>query len=64
MLIARGIEEETDPANKQKEQSTLELLKLTQLKREGGNIVLDIAMPNKIAEDMYQTFKKDLEEKK
>lgn len=64
MHIARGIEEETDPANKQKEQSTFELLKLTQLKREGSNIVFDIAVPNKIAEDMYQTFKKDLEEKK
>jgi hypothetical protein len=64
ILAAREIEKETDPANKQKKQSTLELLKTTQLKREGSNIIIDTAMPNKMAEDMFQTYKKDLEDKK
>ncbi|HEV7642349.1 MAG TPA: hypothetical protein VGO50_00280 [Pyrinomonadaceae bacterium] len=63
MMVDRGIDEETDPTNKQKEQGTLELLKLTQLKREGSIIIIDTAVPNKMAEDMYQNFKKDLEEK-
>jgi hypothetical protein len=64
IFVARGIEEETDPVNKPKEQGTLELLKLMQLKKEGNIIVIDAAVPNKIAEDMYQAHKKDLEEKK
>jgi len=62
--VARGVDEEQDPKNKQKEQTTLDLLKMAQLRREGNVIIIDTAVPNKFAEDMYQTYKKDLEEKK
>jgi len=64
LFVAHGVDQEPDPANKQKEQTTLELLKLAQLKREGNIVIIETAVPNKFAEDMYQTYKKDLEEKK
>ena len=64
MFVARGADGEPDPANKQKELTTLELIKMAQLKREGNIIIIDTMVPNKFAEDMYQTYKKDLEEKK
>ncbi|HEV7642350.1 MAG TPA: hypothetical protein VGO50_00285 [Pyrinomonadaceae bacterium] len=63
-LVKNGADEEADPVNKQKELTTLELMKMAQLKREGNIIIIDTMVPNKFAEDMYQTYKKDLEEKK
>ncbi len=63
-LVKRGADSEPDPANKQKEMTTLELMKMAQLRREGNIIIIDTPVPNKFAEDMYQTYKKDLEEKK
>ena len=62
--VKYGADSEPDPANKQKEMTTLELMKMAQLKREGNIIIIDTTVPNKFAEDMYQTYKKDLEEKK
>jgi hypothetical protein len=64
ITVARGADQEADPVNKQKELATLELIKMAQLKREGNIIIIDTMVPNKFAEDMYQTYKKDLEEKK
>jgi hypothetical protein len=62
--VSAGVEAEPDPKNKQKEMTTLELLKMAELKRDATNVIIDLKPSNKFTEDMYQTYKKELEEKK
>jgi hypothetical protein len=62
--VSAGAEAEPDPKNKLKEMTTLELLKMAELKRDATNVIIDLKPSNKFTEDMYQTYKKELEEKK
>jgi hypothetical protein len=62
--VAAGVNSEADPKNKEKEQATLDLLKMAKPRQDGTTVIIDTIVPNNFVESMYQTYKKDLEEKK
>jgi hypothetical protein len=61
--IAKELKQ-NDPKRAQKEQVTLDLLNKANLRRDGNIIIIEAAVDNSFAESMYQTYKKDLDEKK
>lgn len=58
--VKRGVAEEVDPVNKQKEQATLDLLSMAKPRQEGKTFVLDAGVSNEFVEQMYKTYKEDL----
>lgn len=61
--IAKELKQ-NDPKRAQREQVTLDLLSKANLRRDGSNIIIEATVDNSFAESMYQTYKKDLDEKK